>query len=75
MKKSYRRFRIDAGQFTTRPKGRPKRGFVWRAVIHAARHYHGTAVELWPAADLGGFTSLSPAKMQALLDYFERDPM
>jgi hypothetical protein len=51
-------------------EGPGKVGFKWRPIIRAARHYHGTAVELWPEATLGGFTSLSPKKMQKLLDLF-----
>ena len=54
-------------------EGPAKMGFKWKPTIRRARRYHATAVELWPEADLGGFTSLSTKELQRLLDVFDSD--
>lgn len=41
-------------------------GFNLNATIQAARRYNATAIELWPDAKFGGFTTLSIADMQKL---------
>ncbi len=45
-------------------------GFDWTATIQAARRYNATAVELWPDAKFGGFTTLTTAEMQKLRSLF-----
>jgi hypothetical protein len=56
-------------------EGPTKPGFEWRPIIRTARKDNATAVELWPAADLGGFTSLTRNKMQKLLDLFNGESL
>jgi hypothetical protein len=41
-------------------------GFDWTATVQAARRYNATAVELWPDAKFGGFTTLTMAEMRKL---------
>jgi hypothetical protein len=44
--------------------------FDWRATVRAARRYHATAIELWPEAQFGGFTTLTKAQMRRLIAVF-----
>ena len=41
-------------------------GFDLTATVQAARRYNATALELWPDAKFGGFTTLTVAEMQKL---------
>jgi hypothetical protein len=41
-------------------------GFDWRATMRTARRDHATALELWPDAQFGGFTSFSKSEMRKL---------
>ena len=45
-------------------------GFDLTATVQAARRYNATAVELWPDAKFGGFTTLTMAEMQKLSALF-----
>lgn len=45
-------------------------GFDWSATVQAARRYNATALELWPDAKFGGFTTLTIAEMQRLSALF-----
>lgn len=45
-------------------------GFDWAATMRAAHHYHASAIELWPDAQFGGFTTLRPKQMRHLLALF-----
>jgi hypothetical protein len=46
--------------------GPKKPGFDWTTTVQAARRYHATALELWPDARFGGFTTLTMAQMRKL---------
>jgi hypothetical protein len=41
-------------------------GFDWTTTVQAARRYNATALELWPDAKFGGFTTLTVEEMQKL---------
>jgi hypothetical protein len=49
-------------------------GFDLTATVQAARRYNATALELWPDAKFGGFTTLSMAEMQKLRALFGGRP-
>jgi hypothetical protein len=41
-------------------------GFNWTTTIQAAQRYNATAIELWPDAQFGGFTTLTMPQMRKL---------
>ena len=45
-------------------------GFEWTAAVRAARRDNATALELWPDARFGGFTTLTTAEMERLSTLF-----
>lgn len=49
-------------------------GFDLTATVQAARRYNATAIELWPDAKFGGFTTLTMAEMQELRGLFSGKP-
>ena len=49
-------------------------GFDWTTTVQAARRYNATALELWPDAKFGGFTTLTMAEMQKLRTLFGGRP-
>jgi hypothetical protein len=51
--------------------GPKSQSFVtWAATVRTARRYNATALELWPDAQFGGFTTLTPAQMNRLVSLF-----